>query len=320
MLLAKAALERGDFKTALARANDAKLTYALERLGKFNAIAFILNNWLNIIITLILVSFLTYISLLSLKYQLVTKRLKTLAKEEHVLLGLIKEIQRECFEQGKLTMAEYNTSLLQYEKRMSKVIQETIKLETLKVNLVKIFKREHSRLSEEKDKLINIIKTTQREYLETGKIETREYQNRMGTYAERLVEIEERLADIETKRAIKGKKPIQIKKQSRSNELFQLFIESFKLDPKLLKNLKYTSFVLIIAATISLAAYLTIKSGILTSDKVNVVKEALSPVTNQSSIIIYLIAIVVITILAKKDYTQHKEISSLKEEIKKLKK
>jgi len=119
---------------------------------------------------------------------------------------LIKEVQRECFERGKLSMKEYMETLIQYEKRFNQVIQETIKLETKKTYLFKPFKKEDERLLEERKKLLNLIKETQRLYLEAGKLESRIYENRMKSYAERLAEIEEKLATLEAKKVVKKSK------------------------------------------------------------------------------------------------------------------
>jgi len=201
--LSKSALDRGDYKTSLERANDAKITYALERTG-INVIAFMINNWGEIIIGAISLSIVSYLSLLFIRLGVTNKKLKDLKKEENILLGLIKEIQIECFEKNKMTMKEYTGSLLQYEKRMGKVIQEIVRLETLKVNIFKLFKPEIKRLLEEKQKLLKLIKKTQELYINSRKIETHVYQNRMRSYAERFAEIDEKLADLEAKKAIKG--------------------------------------------------------------------------------------------------------------------
>jgi len=205
LLLAKAALSRGDYKTALKRAEDAKLTYALETAGKFNPVAFVKNNWPKLTLAGFGIGFASYLGFLSFKFNLVSKKLRSLKEEEEVLLGLIKEIQRECFEKKKLSMKEYFETLNQYEKRLSKVIQETIKLQTIKAHLFKLFKGEDKRMLEEKKALLNLIKKTQRLYLESGKLDTRLYKNRMKSYVERLAEIEERLASLEAEKVGKFK-------------------------------------------------------------------------------------------------------------------
>ena len=198
--LAKAALERGDYETALRTADDSKVTYALETVGKFNLIYFVKNNWPKLSVAAISFAILLYVSIMFLRFNLVSGRLRSLKEEEGVLLGLIKEIQKECFERGKLSMEEYFESLIEYDNKLSNVIQETIRLETAKSNVFKIFKKEFKRLMEERKKLLELIRETQDLYLHSGKIESRTYENRMKSYAGRLAKIEERLAGLEAKK------------------------------------------------------------------------------------------------------------------------
>ena len=206
ILLSKAALDRGDYELALKRADDARTTYALETLGKFNFRAFIGNNWPEVSVAIIGLSISLCFAIFSIRFNFINERLKELKEEEGILLDLIKEVQRECFERGKLSMKEYMETLIQYEKRFNQVIQETIKLETKKTYLFKPFKKEDERLLEERKKLLNLIKETQRLYLEAGKLESRIYENRMKSYAERLAEIEEKLATLEAKKVVKKSK------------------------------------------------------------------------------------------------------------------
>ncbi len=203
ILLAKYALDRGDYETAKKRAEDAQVTYALEVSGKFNPVAFARNNWQSIGIAAVFFFIASYLGFLSLKFNLVNKKISSLKKEKDILLGLIKEIQKDCFEQGKLSMEEYFESLIQYEKKISKVVQETIMLESIKANLFNFLLNETGNLLAEREKLLDLIRATQQSYLQSESIETRTYQSIVKTYAERLAEIEERLADLEVKKTIK---------------------------------------------------------------------------------------------------------------------
>jgi hypothetical protein len=100
VLLAKSALDRGDYQTAIDRANDAKITYALERVGKINVFRFVTNNWQAILVGFIALSLVIYLGFLLLKYNIIKHKLKSARKEEEILLGLIKETQRDCFERN----------------------------------------------------------------------------------------------------------------------------------------------------------------------------------------------------------------------------
>jgi len=119
----------------------------------------------------------------------------------------MKEVQRECFELKKLSMEEYIESMKHYEKRLSKVISDTIKYQTAKENLLK-FKGRKRALREERERLLNLIKNTQKLYLEKGKLETRIYVNRLKSYARRFAEVEEKLVSLEAEHKIRKEESI----------------------------------------------------------------------------------------------------------------
>jgi hypothetical protein len=201
-LLAEAALLRGDYETALDRANDAKITYALEVVGVFNLIAFVKNNWWKLIIAGAILGIALFFVFLRVKFWMLNRKIKMLNREEKVLLELIKETQKECFEKGKLSTREYFETLNHYEKKLNKVVQDIIKYETIRANLFK-FKKEKDRLLEERKKLVNLIKETQEYYVRGEKFETRVYENKLRSYSSRLAEIEERITGLEAKKAMK---------------------------------------------------------------------------------------------------------------------
>ncbi len=203
LLLAKAALEREDFSTALKRAEDSKVTYALETVGKFNVFAYVRNNWEKVSGFTIISIIISYLLILYIRLNLINMELRRLRKEEKVVLGLIKEVQRECFEEGKMSMEEYTEALMHYERRLSDIVKRAIELGTKREHLFRLFKKEKDRLLAERKKLLNLMKETQKLYLEKGKIETRIYQNKMRSFAERLAEIDERLATLDVKEELK---------------------------------------------------------------------------------------------------------------------
>jgi hypothetical protein len=203
ILLAQAALDRGDYTTSFERANDAKITLALETIGRFNPIAFIKNNTLEVIISTIVIFTLAYVVIVSIKFNIINRNLKSLGEEEDILLGLIKQVQRECFKEKKLSMEEYFESLIQYENRLNKVVQEIIEMETKKSYLLRPFKSKDERIFQERKILLNMIKETQELYLNSKKLETRVYENKIKSYVERLSEIDEIIASIEAEKEMK---------------------------------------------------------------------------------------------------------------------
>ncbi|MCB9359443.1 hypothetical protein H6503_05920 [Candidatus Woesearchaeota archaeon] len=203
VLLAQAALDRGEFELALKRANDAKFYLALEVVGKFNVWNFIQRNWHLLLLSFIALLCIMFIFAISMRYFLLQEKLKVLHKESHIVLGLIKESQIECFEKGKLSMEEYMETITEYETRLNKIVQAIITNETTLANLTKILGNEEKRLVDEKERILKLMRETQVDYIDTKKLETRAYENRMRTYQERLAEIEEKLITMEADRAMR---------------------------------------------------------------------------------------------------------------------
>ena len=124
-----------------------------------------------------------------------------LIEQEEIIVGLIKESQKDCFERGKLSMNEYFDSLIQYEKRLGNIVQDIVHLEIAKSNLLAFLKGKTRVMMEEREKLLKLIRKTQEIYMQGSNMETRVYQNRMQSYAHRLAEIEEHIADLEAQKA-----------------------------------------------------------------------------------------------------------------------
>ena len=84
-------------------------------------------------------------------------------------------------------------------------MEELLELENKRVHALKLT-RENKQISEEKKKLIALIKTLQADYLKKGLIERRSYDIKLESYHKRLTEIDENLATLEAKKAFKKKK------------------------------------------------------------------------------------------------------------------
>jgi len=202
--LAKSSFERGDYITAIDRVNEAKLTLALETNGQFfkEALYYINHNKPQSAGALAGFGFFVFSLAMFTKFKYIRRKLKNLLEEEKLLMELMKAIQIEVFEKAKMSMREYGEAMNQYEKRLSEVFQERITFENKKVNLFK-FKSKKKQLTEEKTKLLKMIKKTQEGYLMKGKYETRIYENMLKSYSNRLSEIEEKLAMADVKKAFK---------------------------------------------------------------------------------------------------------------------
>ena len=205
--LAKVAAEREDYALAFERAKEADLTYAVETKGEYNIAYFVARNSTEVFIGTLIALCLLFVLYLRARLTLVNIGLKNTYDNEDVLLGLMKETQKETFVENKRSMEEYNESMMQYENRLSNAVQKAIELETIRANLFR-FRGERQRLEEERERLFELMKETQAKYLQGGMIESRIYQNKMHSFSLRLSEIEEKLALREAEAAIKkGKMP-----------------------------------------------------------------------------------------------------------------
>jgi hypothetical protein len=142
------------------------------------------------------------------RLQLYRKRISILKKEEILLLELMKVVQKECFENNKMSMEEYEEAISQYEKRLGQTIQEKIETETKLANLFKV-KGKSLALAEEKKKLIEMIKQLQEDYMIKGKVETRIYENMLKSYTARLGAVDEQIATAEAQSALSSEKVLR---------------------------------------------------------------------------------------------------------------
>jgi len=204
LYLAESAFSRGDYLASLTRIKEAQLSYALETKGEFNPLYYIKNHPIQSSGFLIVFVLVSYSSFLIVKLKLYKRKIQLLDSEEKLIIGLMKVIQKECFEAAKMSMDEYESAIIQYEARLNKIIQEKINTETKLAYLFKL-KGRNQALSTERARLVELIRETQKDYMERGKLETRIYENMLKGYASRLSEVEEELALVEAKNALANK-------------------------------------------------------------------------------------------------------------------
>jgi hypothetical protein len=199
--LAKAAFNRGEYVLAKSRIEESQLLIALETKGEVNYMYYTYRNWKQISIGSILIIFTSLFFILQLKKFIINEKLGRLSEEESTLLGLMKQVQKECFVHKTLGMNEYLAAMNHYEQRLSSDIQEIISLRSAKSNL---FRFGHMKpLSEELEKLSELLKQTQKQYLSSGKIQTSVYQQKMKSITKRITSVEEQLTVAEAESAIK---------------------------------------------------------------------------------------------------------------------
>ena len=202
LYMARIIFDRGDYIAAYAKLEEAKSSFLLETKGEYNLYYVIKNNPLESLGILISLSLIGLGSGYLIRLGLLKRKLRILGEEEVLLLQLMRVIQRDCFEGNKMSMEEYEEAMIQYESRLSKVIQEKIKTETQIANINKLSGKK-SALKQEKDRLITLVKQTQDDYMNKGKLDTRVYENMLRTYATRLSKIQEELAYMEAEEELK---------------------------------------------------------------------------------------------------------------------
>jgi exonuclease VII large subunit len=108
-------------------------------------------------------------------------------------------------------MNEYETAMQEYNKKLSKVIEEMIEMETKRVHMLR-FTSKSKMLKFEKEKIITLIKELQEDYMKKKKLETRTFELKIGSFNKRLGEIEEKLATLEAEKAVGGFRNLRLPK------------------------------------------------------------------------------------------------------------
>ena len=203
--LAILSLERNEFMEALSRVKESQVTYALEVKGEIGSFSYYIKNKPKEIslsaLFLILFAFTTF---KVTQMQLLRNKIKKLKNEEKLFQQLMKVVQNEVFFKKTMSIEEYETSMKYYETRLSEVIEGLIECENKRIHALR-FSSGQTRLKQERERLIELIKGLQKEYLKEGKIETKAYELRLESYNKRLGAIDEQFANLEAKQAMRKK-------------------------------------------------------------------------------------------------------------------
>jgi hypothetical protein len=201
LYFAEVAFNRGEYSIALERLKEARLTYSLETKGEYSLYYTVKNNPVQSAAAFVGLLIFSIGSSFAIRLRLYKKKLKMLGEEEIILLGLMKVVQRETFEKNHMSMDEYEEAMSQYEKKLSKTIEDKISTESKIANLLKV-KGKKKALFEERKKLVELIKGVQDDYLNKKKIETRVYENMLKSYALRLAKVEEEITFYEAQKVL----------------------------------------------------------------------------------------------------------------------
>ncbi|MFO8016525.1 MAG: hypothetical protein R6U32_05460, partial [Candidatus Woesearchaeota archaeon] len=201
--LAKSAYLRGDYHTALDRLKEAQLSYAVEVKGEFRPLYYIKQYPKETAAMAGIAAVLFFNTVLFARWRALKRRVKLLDQEEKLIIGLMKVVQKHCFDDGKMSMEEYQNTMNQYETRLHEIIHKRIETESKISNILRLGTGKRKALERESKRLKEILEDTQKQYFDKGKMETRVYQNMLKSYSTRLSEVEEKLAVLEANKELK---------------------------------------------------------------------------------------------------------------------
>jgi len=209
MNLAIAAFEREDFETALARAKEARTSVVLEAGARYNVVWFLMDNWWKLIAVAIIGFIISFLSYKRLFMIWIVKKLENLNKEEMSIIDLMQDAQKKFFDKKELSKDAYYTAMSHYQKRITKIKRERIKLRSRRVVLIKL-PQEIKNLEKESSEVLELMKQAQKDYFILQKLPKGVYEDKIEAYTTHLADIEEQRIVLETKqerkRIIKSKK------------------------------------------------------------------------------------------------------------------
>jgi alpha-tubulin suppressor-like RCC1 family protein len=202
VLYAANALSRGDFEVAKEIIEEAKMTFALETKGEFSFIYFLETYWylfaLGVVLSIIIIYFTIYL----IRRQRLKMHLHKLKDEEAIILFMIKDAQKKCFNDNTISVDEYKSSLVQYEGRLNEILEKQISIN----HTLRYFRRGEKALMEEKQDLYQNMKKLQTGYFYDNNISSWAYEAKFRSLLKRIGDIEAKLANLEFKHALKKKK------------------------------------------------------------------------------------------------------------------
>lgn len=193
--LAEAALDRGDYDTALNRLEEAQNIYALQTKGQVNWLYLIMSNWKQILAGIIIASILSVIGYYRYLLYRINSRLEALNSREQAISGMKKEDQRATFERREMSLDEYEDAVADYNQEMIEIVEERAELESRKANITNW--REEASLDQQRDILKEEIQKTQKQYVEGEIGDTEIYETKVEELTKQLSTVEGDLAEIE---------------------------------------------------------------------------------------------------------------------------
>jgi hypothetical protein len=203
-LVAKKAYQRGDYKTALAKLEEARLNYVLETKGKFNLIGYIkykpYHSTSYFVFAFLFISTIVIFS----KSRYYKRRISGFRKDQKSYLTLMKLAQVDCFEKKKMSMGEYNVAVASCREGLAKSVQKEIEYEEKLIGISKLGSSMKV-LEKQKKRLLALVKGIQHDYMVKGHMDTTIYELMLKSYMSRIAEVEEKVVSLEARKSLRRK-------------------------------------------------------------------------------------------------------------------
>jgi hypothetical protein len=188
--LASAALQREDFTTALQRAEQAKLSLALQE-SSFDPVIFLIDNLKALSFFLIALIVSIPVGYLSYSKRTITKKILLLNKEEDAIRDKMIKLQKDHFS-GRSAGVDYLKTIDHLTHELSKLRNKRTSLRHRRISLLskQIAAKD---AQEEKQEILKSVGKLQQDYYTKKTVPRSEFAMQGKAYSERLAEIEEDL-------------------------------------------------------------------------------------------------------------------------------
>jgi len=202
--LARAALERGDYETALKRAKEAQMAFELESGTKFSPVYYLFKNWYWALLIFVLVGVTGFYGYKVQASASISQKIVNLSKEEENIKSLMKESQKKYYTTTSMSNEEFLRLTAQYRKRLADIRRSRIELRNKRMRLLKP-KQVIRDIDKELDEYLDKVKTLQKDYYEKHKMSRDDYNTMLKSYSIAIAEAEDERFTVETEIASKDK-------------------------------------------------------------------------------------------------------------------
>ncbi|HLC50104.1 MAG TPA: hypothetical protein VJI97_01630, partial [Candidatus Nanoarchaeia archaeon] len=156
------------------------------------ALTFFQSNWQFILLSALIISAGGIFLRKSFWISSINERIKTLDKEEEIVMGMIRKAQEEYFKEKIIGERVYKKAMSQYTKRLTQVHKSRIRLTSRKITLLKKT-NDYEALQKEKISLNSLMKEVQSKYFVSKIMDKDTYKSILGEYSLRESDIDKML-------------------------------------------------------------------------------------------------------------------------------